>query len=167
MTNWQMIKEEYLAGGISYCKLAAKYGVSQRNLEKMGSKEGWVALRRERLAQQGDARNAERTHPPKQSEGNTSAQEARTERLHMVADKLLGKIEEMVDAADPELMNPTQLRALSAVIKDLKQIQGIQSPLDIQEQMMRIEKLRRQAEQEDQEEAIEVVFAAGQEEWNG
>ena len=165
MTDWQTIREEYIAGGTSYCKLAAKYGVSQRNLEKVGSREDWVALRKAHLAEKGAARNAERA--PKRSEENTSALEARTERLHMVADKLLGKIEEMVDAADPELMNPTQLRALSAVIKDLKQIQGIQSPLDIQEQLMRIEKLRRQAEQEDQEEAIEVVFAAGQEEWNG
>lgn len=160
MTNWQAIKEEYLAGGTSYCKLAGKHGVSQRNLEKMGSMEGWVALRKKRQEETCAARS-------RGQEEKQGKQEDRTERLYLVADKLLGKIEEMVDAADPELMNPTQLRALSAVIKDLKQIQSIQSPLDIQEQMMRIEKLRRQTEQEEQEEAIEVVFDAGQEEWNG
>lgn len=199
MTNWQAIKEEYLAGGTSYGRLAEKHGVSRKNLARVGSMEGWVALRR---AQQAKCRAAADTasmepNTTQTTEANTTQEiapgvaqevmqpytnttqpmEADTAqimqpgggnlRLYVVADKLLGKIEEMVDTADPELLNPTQLRALAAVMKDLKQIQGIQSPLDLQEQLMRIEKLRRQTEQEEQEETIEVVFDAGQEEWNG
>lgn len=178
MTNWQAIKEEYLAGGTSYGRLAEKHGVSRKNLARVGSMEGWVALRR---AQQAKCRAAADTAPmqpgmaqeamqPGMAQEAMQAAAAREDgnlRLYVVADKLLGKIEEMVDTADPELLNPTQLRALAAVMKDLKQIQGIQSPLDLQEQLMRIEKLRRQTEQEEQDETIEVVFDAGQEEWNG
>lgn len=169
MTNWQAIKEEYLAGGTSYGRLAEKHGVSRKNLARVGSMEGWVALRR---AQQAKCRAAADTAPMQPGMAQEAmqpgtAREDGNLRLYVVADKLLGKIEEMVDTADPELLNPTQLRALAAVMKDLKQIQGIQSPLDLQEQLMRIEKLRRQTEQEEQDETIEVVFDAGQEEWNG
>ena len=214
MTNWQMIKEEYLAGGTSYGRLAEKHGVSRRNLARVGSMEGWVAQRRAQQAKcpaggpaadtapetmepytapeamepyttQAMAPGMAQTMAPGMAQTmepySTQAMDANTTqamepgaapgsgnlRLYVVADKLLGKIEQMVDTADPELLNPTQLRALAAVMKDLKQIQGIQSPLDLQEQMMRIEKLRRQTEQEEENDTIEVVFDAGQEEWNG
>ena len=190
MTNWQMIKEEYLAGGTSYGRLAEKHGVSRRNLARVGSMEGWVAQRRAQQATCPAGRMTADTAPetmepytaPETMEPYTTqtmepgmaqamepgaAPGSGNLRLYVVADKLLGKIEQMVDTADPELLNPTQLRALAAVMKDLKQIQGIQSPLDLQEQMMRIEKLRRQTEQEEENDTIEVVFDAGQEEWNG
>lgn len=196
MTNWQMIKEEYLAGGTSYDRLAEKHGVSRRNLARVGSMEGWVAQRRAQQAKcpagrmtADTGRMAADTAPEAMAPYTTQAMapgmaqtmDANTTqamepgaapgsgnlRLYVVADKLLGKIEQLVDTADPELLNPTQLRALAAVMKDLKQIQGIQSPLDLQEQMMRIEKLRRQTEQEEENDTIEVVFDAGQEEWNG
>lgn len=198
MTNWQMIKEEYLAGGTSYGRLAEKHGVSRRNLARVGSMEGWVAQRRAQqatcpagrmtadtapetmepgMAQEAMAPGMAQTMEPYTTQtmepGMAQAMEPGAApgsgnlRLYVVADKLLGKIEQLVDTADPELLNPTQLRALAAVMKDLKQIQGIQSPLDLQEQMMRIEKLRRQTEQEEENDTIEVVFDAGQEEWNG
>ena len=202
-----MIKEEYLAGGTSYGRLAEKHGVSRRNLARVGSMEGWVAQRRAQQATCPAGRMTADTAPETMEPGmaqeamapgmaqtmapytapetmepyTTQAMDANTTqpmepgaapgsgnlRLYVVADKLLGKIEQLVDTADPELLNPTQLRALAAVMKDLKQIQGIQSPLDLQEQMMRIEKLRRQTEQEEENDTIEVVFDAGQEEWNG
>ena len=181
MTNWQMIKEEYLAGGTSYGRLAEKHGVSRKNLARVGSMEGWVAQRRAQQATCPAGRMTVDTAPEAMDANTTQAMDANTTqamepgaapgsgnlRLYVVADKLLGKIEQLVDTADPELLNPTQLRALAAVMKDLKQIQGIQSPLDLQEQMMRIEKLRRQTEQEEENDTIEVVFDAGQEEWNG
>ena len=181
MTNWQMIKEEYIAGGTSYGRLAEKHGVSRKNLARVGSMEGWVAQRRAQQAKCPAGRMTADTAPETMAPYTTQAMDANTTqpmepgaapgsgnlRLYVVADKLLGKIEQLVDTADPELLNPTQLRALAAVMKDLKQIQGIQSPLDLQEQMMRIEKLRRQTEQEEENDTIEVVFDAGQEEWNG
>ena len=190
MTNWQMIKEEYIAGGTSYGRLAEKHGVSRRNLARVGSMEGWVAQRRAQQATCPAGRMTADTAPEAMAPDTTQAMEpgmaqpmepctvpqamepgaapgSGNLRLYVVADKLLGKIEQLVDTADPELLNPTQLRALAAVMKDLKQIQGIQSPLDLQEQMMRIEKLRRQTEQEEENDTIEVVFDAGQEEWNG
>ena len=45
--DWDTIKTEYLRGGASYRKLAAKYGVSFSTLEKRARSEKWSAQRRE------------------------------------------------------------------------------------------------------------------------
>ena len=54
-------------------------------------------------------------------------------------------------------------------MKDLKEIQSVRSELDRQEQEARIANLRKNAEKDDDDTdngVIEVVFAAGPEEWN-
>lgn len=95
-----------------------------------------------------------------------SQQEAnRAAKIHSVADKLLAKIEAMVDAEEP--LDTKGIRALTAAVKDLKEIQSVRSDLDKQEQEARIANLRKQAEKdEDTTDVIEVVFTAGPEEWN-
>ena len=45
--NWKKIKAEYLAGDISYRKLADKYGVSIDTLERRAKREEWVNERKE------------------------------------------------------------------------------------------------------------------------
>jgi hypothetical protein len=42
---WDVIKAEYLAGGISYRKLAVKHGVPRRTLEDRALAERWSELR--------------------------------------------------------------------------------------------------------------------------
>ena len=62
---------------------------------------------------------------------------------------------------------PKDVRSLVAAVKDLKEIQSIKSDLDEQEQKARIANLRRNVEKDEEESStIEVVFAAGPEEWN-
>lgn len=43
--NWAKIKAEYIAGGISQRKLAAKYGISFNTLAKKANIEKWADLR--------------------------------------------------------------------------------------------------------------------------
>lgn len=43
--TWDAIRAEYLAGGTSYRKLAAKYGLSRRTLEDRARSEHWAELR--------------------------------------------------------------------------------------------------------------------------
>jgi hypothetical protein len=89
----------------------------------------------------------------------------RAARIYAVADKLLDKIEYMVEG--DSLLNSQSVRALTAAVKDLKEIQGIKPSLDRQEQEARIANLRKQAEREDDTvNELEVVFSAGPEEWN-
>lgn len=45
--NWKKIKAEYLAGDISYRKLADKYGVSEAALTRKAVKDGWAKKRDE------------------------------------------------------------------------------------------------------------------------
>jgi hypothetical protein len=41
--NWTAIKAEYLKGGTSYRKLADKYGISSRTIERRAKSESWVS----------------------------------------------------------------------------------------------------------------------------
>jgi transposase-like protein len=43
--DWNLIKAEYIAGGISYRDLAKKYGVPFSTLSRTAIKENWVALK--------------------------------------------------------------------------------------------------------------------------
>lgn len=45
--NWQKMATDYIAGSDSYAEIAEKYGVSRRQVEEHGRKEGWGEKRRE------------------------------------------------------------------------------------------------------------------------
>ena len=54
------------------------------------------------------------------------------------------------------------IRALTAAVKDLREIQGIKSQLDTQEQEARIANLRRQAERAEEGKAAFTVMLEGE-----
>ena len=138
MADWQKIKTEYITTDTSYRKLAQKYGINVTNIAKKASAEDWVEQRKQ-YANETQAKTLE----------NISKQEAsRATRIYSVADKLLNKIEAMVDTVKPERASAKDIRALTAAVKDLKDIQMIRSEADMREQEARIEKLRREAEPE-------------------
>ena len=155
MADWQAIKTEYITTDTSYRKLAKKYGVNYQAICHRSKDEGWIAQREQ-------YRNSTITKTIEK----ISKQEAnRAARIYSVADKLLNKIEAMVDSERP--LDTKGIRALTAAVKDLKEIQSVKSALDEQEQMARIANLNKQAQKEDtQADSIEVVFLAGEEAWN-
>lgn len=157
MADWQSIKTEYITTQTSYRKLAQKYGVSATQICNVGRDEKWVEQREQYLSKT-TAKTLEKI----------SQQEAdRAARIHSVADKLLLKIEAMVDAVEPEDIPAKAIRALTAAVKDLKEIQSVKSALDEQEQRARIANLQKQANKEEtQTDSIEIVFMAGEEAWN-
>lgn len=131
--EWQKIKTEYITTGTSYRKLAEKYGVSRVQIGNVGKAEGWVELRRQHL---------DRT-VTKTVAATESAQAARAKKIGNVADKLLLKIEATVDNGKP--MDSKAIRALTAALKDLKEIQGVKSELDRREQEARIDALKQKS----------------------
>ena len=155
MADWQAIKTEYITTDTSYRKLAQKYGVNVTNIAKKASAENWVEQRKQ-YATKKQSKTLEKI----------SNQEAnRAAKIHSVADKLLAKIEAMVESEEP--LDTKGIRALTAAVKDLKEIQSVRSELDKQEQEARIANLRRQVDKDEEDSSmIEVVFAAGPEEWN-
>ena len=155
MADWQAIKTEYITTDTSYRKLAQKYGVNYQAICHRSKDEGWIE-QREQYKNKTISKTIEKIS---QQEANRAA------KIHSVADKLLNKIEAMVDSGRP--LDTKGIRALTAAVKDLKEIQSVRSELDKQEQEARIANLRKQAkEDEDKADVIEVVFAAGPEEWN-
>lgn len=155
MADWQAIKTEYITTDTSYRKLAQKYGINVTTIAKTAGAEGWVEQRKQ-YATETQAKTLEKIS---QQEANRAA------RIHTVADKLLNKIEAMVDSERP--LDTKGIRALTAAVKDLKEIQSVKSALDEQEQKARIANLQKQAQKEDtQADSIEVVFLAGEEAWN-
>ena len=75
-----------------------------------------------------------------------------------MADKLLKKIESIVDAMEPEDMDSKAIRALTAAVKDLKEIQNIKSELDEKEQEARIANLRKQANMDQPDDRPKLVI---------
>ena len=149
MADWQAIKTEYITTDTSYRKLADKYGVSRVQIGNVGKEEGWVELRRQYLDDT----------LTKTVDAISEQEVDRAKRIQTVADKLLNKIEAMVDAAEPEDIPAKAIRALTAAVKDLKEIQSIKSDLDKQEQEARIANLRKQADKEDDnKEPIQVII---------
>ena len=156
MADWQAIKTEYITTDTSYRKLAQKHGVSTTQICNVGRDEKWVE-QREQFLNKTTAKTLEKIS---QQEANRAA------RIHTVADKLLNKIEAMVDSE--RALDTKGIRALTAAVKDLKEIQSVKSALDEQEQRARIANLEKQADKdEDKTEEIEVVFVGGEEAWHG
>lgn len=136
MIDWQAIKTEYITTNTSYRKLAEKYDVSYVQIGNVGKQEGWVELRKQHL---------DRT-VTKTVEAVETAQVNRAKKMQTVADKLLNRIEAMVDGG---VMAPKDVRSLVAAVKDLKEIQGVKSELDEKEQRARIANLEKQADKDD------------------
>ena len=132
MADWQAIKTEYITTDTSYRKLAQKYGVSTTQICNVGRDEKWVE-QREQFLNKTTAKTLEKIS---QQEANRAA------KIHSVADKLLNKIEALVDR--PGMM-PKDVRALVAAVKDLKEIQGVKSDLDKKEQEARIDAFRQKS----------------------
>ena len=132
MADWQAIKTEYITTDTSYRKLAQKYGVGYQAICHKSREEGWIAMRE----QHKNNTTTKTLEKISQQEANRAA------KIHSVADKLLLKIETLVDR--PGMM-PKDVRALVAAVKDLKEIQSVKSDLDKQEQEARIAALRQKS----------------------
>ena len=133
--DWAALETEYITNTeTSYRKLADKYGMNHTVIARKASEDGWVEKRKQFVSDT-QAKTLEKI----------SQQEAsRAAKIHSVADKLLNKIEAMADSGRP--MNSRDIRALTAAIRDLKEIQNVRSEMDKKEQQARIDRLRRDAE---------------------
>lgn len=155
MADWQAIKTEYITTDTSYRKLSQKYGVNVTNIAKKAGTENWVEDRKQYTSKT-LAKTLEKI----------SAQEAsRAAKILSVADKLLLQIEAKANREEP--LDEKAIRTLTAAVKDLKEIYGVRSKLDQQEQEARIANLRKQAEADaDKTDEIKVTIVGDLEEYS-
>lgn len=156
--DWNKLKREYIQGNTSYRKLAEKYSVSLTVLKTRAAKERWVELK--------DQARAKADTKIVESEADNQAK--RMSRLLSVTDRLLDAVEKAVDEFNAEelLLDKSALKSLSGAIKDIKDIQGIKSAIDIREQEARIANLQKQAQAEDNKpNEITITIEGGDSSW--
>lgn len=132
--DWKKIKKEYIKGGISQRKLAEKHKVPYGTLRKVAEKEKWTELR----AKAGEKADSEMARNIGKSQGRAQS------RIFTVAEVLLNKLE--VCANSMEEIDPASLRRLVGALKDLKEIVGAKTEMDLREQGARIAKLETEVE---------------------
>jgi hypothetical protein len=152
MADWKAIKTEYITTDTSYRKLAQKYGVSYNAIGNRSRDEKWQELRDQYLSKT----------MTKTMNAIASQQASRAARLQSVADKLLAKVEKLLDENEGLLADTQAAKDVSVILKNLKDIQMIRSEADMREQEARIEKLRKEAKEETgNKEPIKVILGDG------
>lgn len=150
MVEWQKIKAEYISGNTSYRKLAEKYGISFNTLKDRAVAEQWYKLRQQ---------NHNKTTTEIIDAVNDKTVQQAVDIVG-VADKLLKKISDFVEAIPLDFMASSQaMKHLTSALKDIKEIKGIKSEADMREQEARINKLRKEAEDDTPEDReVNVTF---------
>ena len=195
MADWQAIKTEYITTDTSYRKLSQKYGIHYKVISERGKAEKWVELRSqhkdrtltktlnkisnkqsdkmsriddladqllEKLEQaitELDLQLYKHTDKTKVIEYNNDRRPDKPTKETIHEEEKLMEAKSIVDRQG--------LKQIASALKDIKEVKMLRSELDRQEQEARIANLRKQSEKDDDTtDVIEVVFAAGPEEWN-
>ena len=132
--DWNKLKAEYIAGGTSYRKLAEKYKVSFQTLQVVAKREKWCELKRQ----------AQDKSDTKMVDAVAKDIASNAIKINDVADKLLNKIASIID--DYEDIDTQAIKQLTSSLKDIKDIKGVKSEIDLKEQNARIDKLRKEIE---------------------
>ena len=154
MADWKTIKTEYITTDTSYRKLAAKYGISANQINRVGKEEKWAELRKQFV----DKTVADSVRKISKNRSDRAARIDRaTDELDLKITTRKVKVERGTteittvfrEAEEGGIVDRAGLRQLTAALKDLKEIKGILSDMDKQEKQARIDNLRRQADQAD------------------
>ncbi len=144
--DWNKLKAEYIAGGTSYRKLAEKYGIDRNVVQRVATREKWCELKSQAKAKS----------ETKMVESIAKDISKKSVKINDVADKLLDKIVYLLD--ELELADSQTIKQCTSALKDIKDIKGLKSDIDIREQEARIEKLRKDAMEEEKDKTITVVM---------
>lgn len=161
----EAVRRDYVRG-FSLRQLAAKYGVSRTTIMRWVRAGGWKPEARAKTA----AENV--TAPvtpcddvtPMVTEEKLHSDDL-YERLAAYTDKVLEKADQLLTLDEP--LAPRDLKSLSSMLLDVRQLLGIMSPREAAEQEIRLIMLRKQAEQgerKDNEVVVRFVDTEGAEE---
>lgn len=150
--DWNQIKAEYISGGTSYRKLCQKYDVGFNELQRIAKRENWVKLRNQ-VKDKSETKMVE-----------TVAKDIakKSIKIDTVADKLLDKISDLLDTFE---LDTQAIKHLTSSLKDIKDIKGLKSDIDLREQEARINKLRKDAEEEQKDTEFKINICGGDPSW--
>ena len=144
--DWNKLKAEYIAGGTSYRKLAEKYGIDRNAVQRVAKREKWCDLKSQAKAKS----------ETKMVDSVAKDIAKKSIKINDVADKLLDKIAELLDVS--EFVDSQVIKQCTSALKDIKDIKGIKSDIDLREQEARIDKLRKDAMAEEQDNDVVVMM---------
>jgi hypothetical protein len=179
--DWEKIKTEYITTNISYRQLAKKYGMTYTRLQTRAYEEDWKAERdafkANLVSKSVDLICEEQAHRIARAIRIGDMMLEKVEESLNEIDMMLCKRTETTkgyeekDGSTVEVTRSTEdftkkkvaidragLKQLSAVLRDLREIGIFRSELDKKEQEARINKLRKDAEEEQTDKTITVVF---------
>ena len=150
---WTQMRLEYISTDISLRGVQKKYGVPFNQTRTRCINEKWNE-HREACKEKSTQKSIDLISDHQASE---------CVRAFVIANKVLDKLEEVVDKINPEKSDTSDvlkdIKTATSAIKDLKEIGIFRAELDRQEQMARINKLRKDAEEEDKDMEIVVKFS--------
>lgn len=155
MADWKKMKAEYARGGTSYKKLAQKYGVSFSTLRHVAVREKWTDLKH-KTSEKMDM---------KLSESIAKRESERSNMFSDIADKLLRMISQGIDDGTIQVTG-RGYRDITGALKDLKEIKGVKTDLELRETIARIENLERTAKAEENSASVTVTIEGGDAEWS-
>ena len=141
MPDWESIKTAYESGE-SVNSISKRFKISRSSIYSRATRKDW--RRPETLPQKEDTAVRENA------------------QIMEVAQKILDQMDAMLDNLGT---SPTSLRFYTGALKDLKEVMGHKSPLDLKEQEARIAKLRKETEDEG-EKKIEITINGGEDAWS-
>lgn len=133
--DWTAARDEYIQGGVTYRQLAAKYNVPLRTLGKRAKAEDWVGLRQQVIDKSATL-------------AAEAAAQAKADMATRIYDSAGLMLEKVLDALQ-DAITPKDIRALTAAVKDIREIVGVKSAGDQAEQEARIAALRSKADRDD------------------
>ena len=152
--DWNRIKAEYIAGGTSYRKLAAKHGVSFTTLVRIAQREDWIGLREQ----------AENKAETKIVNVVSEKKAQIDDKYFKIVDALMTKAENLIQSTGE--WSVTGIKEMATALKYLKECKGVKSDADMREQEARIRNLEKQAEAEEKDTSINVVIETKAEEYS-
>lgn len=158
------IREDYLRG-FSVRMLAAKYNVPRSTIGRWVKQYGWVQEHRQQEEERVRGTRDKTARDTETLSAEPLPVEQDYEMLRVYTQKLLAKADDLLNLDDA--LAPRDLKSLSSMLLDVRQLLNILSPREAAEQELRLSVLRKQAmeEKKDAESSgIEVVFVGDTEE---
>ena len=194
MADWKSIKTEYITTDTSYRKLAQKYGVSTTQICNVGREEKWVELREQHLnktvAKTIDKISNKQADKMARIDDLADQlldklQQAITEldmQLYKHTDKtkvieydyslVPGKPTKETIHEEEKLLETKSivdrqgLKQIASALKDIKEVKMLKSELDRQEQEARIDKIRKEAMVEKENNEVKVTIVGDLDEYS-
>ena len=156
--DWNAIKTEYITTTISYRKLANKHEIPFRTLQQRATKDKWVEAKKKHNA---------KIVSKSVKKAETKAIDYKS-TLYSLAYKVAKQLNDMTEqnSISELAVMGIKPRDITGAIKDLEDALHVKSEADLREQEARIEKLRKEAQAEQESKDIKVIISSELDEYS-